>query len=137
MRHIAEGSAVDVPIHKVVTEELCMVKRVKRLEPEFERFRLRHPGELVNSNVVVGHPRRVKESPRRSARSSELVGTEQGGVEIGLAVAWILIDMEVARNHVGKIDTDSVDSVVLHAQQGVVSEAGECDRQTRRQASDS
>ena len=70
-----------------VTEELRMVKRIERLEPEFERFRLRQPGELAECNVVVGHPRRIKEPPRRGARSPECVGTEQRGIEIGLAVA--------------------------------------------------
>ena len=72
-----------------------------------------------NAGVVLGNS------------SSECVGTEQRGVEIGLAVAWIMIDLKFARDYVGKINTNSVDSIVLDAQQGLVPEAGECDRQTR------
>jgi len=65
MGHESKGGAVDVPIHKVVTEELRMVKRVESLEPEFERFRLRQPRELVDGNVVVGHSRPIEKPPRR------------------------------------------------------------------------
>jgi hypothetical protein len=84
MRHITERGAVDIPVHKIVTEELCMVKRIESLEPEFERSRLRQLSDLVKRNVVVGHPRRVKEPPRRGARSSECVGAEQRSVKYGL-----------------------------------------------------
>jgi hypothetical protein len=56
MRHIPGRCAVDIAIHKVVTEELRMVKRVERLEPEFQRFRLRQPGELVNRALLTSSP---------------------------------------------------------------------------------
>ncbi len=38
LRHTPERCAVDVAIHKVVINELRMVKRVGCLELEFERF---------------------------------------------------------------------------------------------------
>src|SRR5579864_1202673 len=110
MGHISKGSAVDVPIHEVVAKELRMVKRVECLESEFERLRLRQPGELAQRDIVVSHPRPIKEPPRGRARSAQCVGTEKRGVEISITVAWIMIELEIAGDHIGKIDTDPVDS---------------------------
>ena len=52
MRHIPEGRAIDIAVHKVIAKKLRVVEGVERFEPEFQRFRLGQLGELVNRNLA-------------------------------------------------------------------------------------
>ena len=53
-----------------------------------------------------------------------------------LPVPWIMIDFEISRGHVRKIDADRVYAIILRINQEVVAVAGEGYRQPSRKPSD-
>src|SRR5271163_3492828 len=97
-----------------------MVENVECLETELQRLGFSERNALQQRHVVIVDPRTVEETALGVARLSEGLETEQAGVEIGLAVARIVVQREVPGNVLRFVDAIVVDAVGLRSQQGVV-----------------
>src|SRR5580658_3116371 len=122
---LAKGRTGDISVDGLRSEELGVIEDIECLDSELQGFGFGQTQILQQRHVVVVHSGSIKESPRGSAKRSEGIFAEERGVEIGLPIAGIVVEIERASGIVRFVDTKVVDAVWLGTKQRVVAEVDE------------
>lgn len=93
---LSEGRIIDVAVNRVRAEELGMIEGIERFQTEFEHFGFSEFGIFQQSNVPIVHSWSIRETARGRAGQAERWKVEERCIEIGLAVSWIVIELQRA-----------------------------------------
>lgn len=108
--NLAECRVVDVAIHRVRTEELSVIKRVERLHAEFQYSGFGEMSLLQPCDVPIVHSQPVKQAPRCIYGRTQRGQAEECGIEVGLTVSGVTVQLQIARRNI-----QIGESVVIHS----------------------
>ena len=134
--HLTKCGTINIPVHGLRSEKLCVIEQVEPFEPKLQGFRFSQAHVLEQSHVEVTHSRAVEKAPLGAARRAQSVQAELGGIEIVLPVAGIVIQIEIAGIEIGLIHTEVVDAIGLGAKQRVIAEVDKRHRQSSAETDD-
>src|ERR1051326_2909899 len=100
---MAEQVAVDVAVDCGRPEELSMVERIERLQPELQLLRFRPPEGFQQRDIRIEHSRPVERPAGGRARSAQGIRSESRSVEILLPVSWIVVQIQRTPDAAGKM----------------------------------
>lgn len=111
--YFAERRATDIAIHGLWSEELSVIEQIEGFQPKLQGFRFGQAHDLEQRHIVVSCSRTIKKTPLSVARCAEGILAEQRSVEIRLAIAGIVIQIETPGRDVRLIDTKVIDAIRL------------------------
>src|SRR5580658_9022741 len=91
--YLAKRPAADVAVNRLRPKKLRVVENVEGFQAKLQRFRFGQAQVLEKRHIEVFHSGPVEIAPRSVAWSAEGVVAEQRAIEIGLAVARIVIQI--------------------------------------------
>src|SRR5579883_2209496 len=133
---ISERAGAEVAVYGGGSEELGMVEGVKGLQPELQSLALGESEVAKQGHVEVDLAGSVEAAPGGRARRAERVGGEGVRIEIGQAVARILVQQERAAIVVRQIQAVVVYTVGNAPLQRVIAVFGERYRKSRADTRD-
>src|ERR1035438_6982786 len=98
-----EVRIVHFAIHRRRAVELRVVEDIESFYPDIERLEFADPNGFAEFDIEIFDSRTMEEAPGSIAQLSQSLGSEEAGVERGLAVARVRIDLKRSGGHLRRV----------------------------------
>lgn len=132
--YASEVGIVDFAIHRRRSVELRVVENIESFYPDIERLEFGDPNSFVELDVEILNSRTMEKTPESIPQLAQSLGSKQAGIERGLAVARVRIELEGSGRPLRRVQQFIVHAIAERTEKRAVRIVEERHRKSRGQS---